>query len=255
LWQLTQQINRGVFEGRATVIKRSVLEALPEIRADVAYFDPPYPGVMSYEREYKVIDEIFEGHSNPTSPFTAVDGANMIDGLFERAQHVPIWILSLGNAVVGVEELEAKMLRFGRRVKSIALNYQHLPAVATEHKKATNQEFIVVGVDEARLAELETRRRDSYPYPMVEQDIRLLGSKGQSAGTLTGNPGEQSKAHFTQQFPAPLCAESFSVRDLGVDDPDTGLVEGPIDSHCELGFAGHDARGSLQTDPTVKENS
>jgi hypothetical protein len=60
-----------------------------------------------------------------------------------------VWVLSLGNAVVGVEELEAKMLRFGRRVKSIQLRHQHLPAVATEGKKATNLEFLVVGVDAA----------------------------------------------------------------------------------------------------------
>ena len=147
LWELARQINAGVFEGRGTILKQSVLEALPTIQADVAYFDPPYPGVMSYEREYKVIDEIFEGASRPTSPFTAKDGANMIDGLFERAQHIPVWVLSLGNAVVGVEELEAKMVKFGRRVKSIKLRYQHLPAVATEQKKATNLEFLVVGVD------------------------------------------------------------------------------------------------------------
>jgi len=147
LWNLAQQINAGVFEGRATVMKRSVLEALPEIEADAAYFDPPYPGVMSYEKEYKVIDQILEGHSRPTSPFTAKDGHNMIDGLLERAQHIPIWILSLGNAVVGVEELEAKMAKHGRQVKSIALRYQHLPAVATEEKKRENKEFIVVGVD------------------------------------------------------------------------------------------------------------
>src|SRR5262249_1133752 len=92
LWNLAQQINAGGFGGRATVMKRSVLEALPEIQADVAYFDPPYPGVMSYEREYKVIDEILEGASRPTSPFTAKTGASMLDGLFEKAVHIPVWV-------------------------------------------------------------------------------------------------------------------------------------------------------------------
>lgn len=147
LWEIAQMINAGVFQGEATVIQRSILEAVPEIRADVAYFDPPYPGVMSYEKEYRVIDEILEGASRPTSPFTAKDGAKMIDSLFERARHIPVWVLSLGNAVVGVEELEAKMAKHGRRTKGIALKYQHLPAVATEEKKATNREFLVIGVD------------------------------------------------------------------------------------------------------------
>jgi adenine-specific DNA-methyltransferase len=149
LWELAQQINLGVFEGRGRVIKGNVLDALPELRADVAYFDPPYPGVMSYEREYRVIDEIFEGVSRPTSPFTAKTGAALLDTLFERAAHIPIWLLSLGNAVVGLEELEAKMLRHGRTTKAIALKYQHLPAIATEQKKATNRELLVIGVDPA----------------------------------------------------------------------------------------------------------
>ena len=147
LWELAQQINVGVFQGEGQILKGNVLELLPTIRADVAYFDPPYPGVMSYEREYKIIDEILEGASRPTSPFTAKDGASMLDKLFERATHIPLWILSLGNAVVGIEDLEAKMTRLGRRTKAIALKYQHLPAVATQEKKKINKEFLVIGVD------------------------------------------------------------------------------------------------------------
>ncbi len=153
LWELAQHINAGVFQGEGQVIHRSVLEALPEIQADVAYFDPPYPGVMSYEKEYRVLDEILEGSSKPTSPFTAKDGASMIDGLFERAQHIPIWLLSLGNAVVGIDELSSKMV--GRETKAIEIAYQHLPAVATEEKKATNKEFLVVGWDPEALERKE----------------------------------------------------------------------------------------------------
>jgi hypothetical protein len=92
----------------------------------------------------------------------------MIDGLFERAQHIPVWILSLGNAVVGVEELEAKMAKHGRRVKSIALRYQHMPAVATEEKKATNQEFIVVGVDPGLCAREGRSRMNENARPLSE---------------------------------------------------------------------------------------
>jgi adenine-specific DNA-methyltransferase len=147
LWQLARQINGGVFAGRATVHKADLLEMLPEIRADVAYFDPPYPGVMSYEREYRIIDEILEGRARATSPFTAKTGASVLDGLFERATHIPVWLLSLGNAVVTIDELEAKMTRHGRTTKAIALRYQHLPAVATEAKKKENREFLVVGWD------------------------------------------------------------------------------------------------------------
>src|SRR5713101_3631659 len=157
LWDLAQQINAGVFQGEATVIKADVLEALPSIQADVAYFDPPYPGVMSYEKEYRIIDQLLEGTTRPTSPFTAKTGASMLDTLFERATHIPLWILSLGNEVVTLEELEAKMTKLGRQTRAIAIAYQHLPAVATEEKKRENREFLVVGWD----AEAPLMRRDS----------------------------------------------------------------------------------------------
>lgn len=147
LMQLAQQINAGVFQGEGKVMKASVLDVLPSIQADIAYFDPPYPGVMSYEREYKVIDEILEGQSRPTSPFTARDGASLLDSVFERATQIPVWLLSLGNAVVGIEELEEKMARLGRTTRSVEVKYQHLPAVATQEKKRSNREFLVVGWD------------------------------------------------------------------------------------------------------------
>ena len=147
VWDLAQQINAGVFQGEGKVIRASVFDVLPEVQADVAYFDPPYPGVMSYEREYKIIDEILEGTSRPRSPFTAKDGAAMIDGLLERGRHIPIWLLSLGNEVVTLSELEEKMRCLGRQTRAIEIKYQHLPAVAADEKKRRNREFLVVGWD------------------------------------------------------------------------------------------------------------
>jgi hypothetical protein len=86
-----------------------------------------------------------EGQTRPTSPFTAKDGAAMIDGLFERAHHIPIWLLSLGNAVATLDELEAKMTKLGRATKAIEIRYEHLPSIATEEKREQNREFLVVG--------------------------------------------------------------------------------------------------------------
>jgi adenine-specific DNA-methyltransferase len=157
LWRLAQDINAGVFAGRGEVHKADILEALPTIAADVAYFDPPYAAVMSYEKEYRVLDEILEGHTRETSPFTRRDGASMIDRLLERAEHIPVWILSFGNAVVGASDLEAKMARFGRKTKALEIGYMHLPAVATARKKAENRELLVIGVDEAAVAKLNEK--------------------------------------------------------------------------------------------------
>ena len=95
------------------------------------------------------LDRILEGAQRETSPFTAKDGAAMIDGLLERAHHIPVWLLSLGNEVVGIGDLEEKMRRLGRETRSIEIAYQHLPAVATSEKKERNREFLVVGWDPA----------------------------------------------------------------------------------------------------------
>jgi len=162
LWDLAKQINAGVFQGEGRVIKRSVLDTLPDIDADVAYFDPPYPGVMSYEKEYKIIDEILEGKSRPTSPFTAKDGARMIDNIFEKAVHIPVWLLSLGNAVVGLSELEEKMARLGKSTRAIEIKYQHLQSVATQEKNEKNREFLVIGWDQDVIHRLYRNRKNGY---------------------------------------------------------------------------------------------
>jgi len=238
------------------VMRRDILEALPEIEADVAYFDPPYPGVMSYEREYKVIDEILEGASRPTSPFTAKTGASLLDGLFERAQHIPVWVLSLGNAVVSLEELEAKMIRLGRRTKAVALKYQHLPAVATEEKKRENREYLVIGVDpDARLLRgaskhvvgdrlLGVELHDSVPG--VESHAGAVGTERPAAEALPDDPLQECEAPLPDRLPPSLPAEAVPQPQLRIDEPDAVLTEGALDGDGEVGWdsCGHRPDGA-----------
>ena len=252
LWDLAQQINAGIFEGQATILKQSVLDALPSLSVSVAYFDPPYPGVLSYERQYETIDEIFEGASKPTSPFTAKDGANMIDGLFEKARHIPVWVLSLGNAVVGVEDLEAKMLRFGRRVKSIQLRYQHLPAVATEEKKGTNMEFVVIGVDEGLLDQTIGIDRH-HAASVVVENHRALGTQDAAALALAGDAGDERQPDIPEQRLAGGPDDVVAVRSAGIDDPRPVVVENPLDGDGEGRQLGHEMTGSPAQMREVKE--
>jgi len=231
LWELARQINAGVFEGEAVVHKADLMEMLPKIRADVAYFDPPYPGVMSYEREYKVIDEILEGSAKPTSPFTAKDGASMLDVVFERAMHIPIWILSLGNAVVGIEELEAKMTRLGKTTRSIAIKYQHLPAIATEEKKESNREFLVIGWDpDAALLRHQSGEQTRVEGTVsdgelpdvisgVEDDAAGCGSQLPTSQSSLSDPREQREPSLTEQAAASRWS-AVPVPERGMDDPD-----------------------------------
>jgi adenine-specific DNA-methyltransferase len=243
LREIAQQLNAGVFQGDATVLQRSVLEVLPEIKADVAYFDPPYPGVMSYEKEYRVIDQMLEGTTRPTSPFTAKTGASMLDTLFERATHIPVWILSLGNEVVTIEELEGKMLRLGRRTKAIAIKYQHLPAVSTEEKKRENREFLVVGWDpEASLLREVSGRSERVGAGIVEGqadpvvpfqvDPDVLGAEAAAPLTLAGDRLEESEPSEAEEA-APDERRTVPEVKPSVDDPDAVLREPGLDGDRE----------------------
>src|SRR6266699_214475 len=229
LWDLAQQLNAGVFQGDATVMKADILEALPSIQADIAYFDPPYPGVMGYEKEYRIIDQLLEGTTRPTSPFTARTGASMLDTLFERATQIPVWVLSLGNEVVTIEELESKMIKLGRQTKAIAIAYQHLPAVLTAEKKRDNREFLVMGWD----PESPLLRRDSVqglgddlhqsyiPDAVVgiQADLDLRGSQGATAQALAGDAFEQSESPEVEEL-APERRGAVPELQAGVDQPD-----------------------------------
>lgn len=154
LWELTQQINTGVFQGEGKVIKGDVLQLLPQIEADIVYFDPPYPGTMPHEKEYRVLDEILGDEVHPVSPFNRKDGTTLVVDLLKRASHIPVWVLSFGNAVAGIGDLEAKMKELGRETNAIAVKYAHKESVASEIKKALNQEFVVVGWDPDSVAKI-----------------------------------------------------------------------------------------------------
>ena len=124
----------------------------------------------------------------------------MLDTLFERAQHIPLWILSLGNEVVTIEELESKMTKLGRQTKAIAIKYQHLPAVSTEEKKRENREFLVVGWDEALLHGRIGRQIDlSGPVTGVEMNVDLRGAEGATAQTFPGDLREKSETGLAEE--------------------------------------------------------
>src|SRR2546422_250980 len=234
LWGLAQQISAGVFQGEARVMKADILEALPSIQADVAYFDPPYPGAMSYEKEGAGIDQLLEGTTRPTSPFTAKTGASMLDTLFERATHIPIWILSLGNEVVTIEELEAKMTKLGRHTKAIAIKYQHLPAVATEEKKRENREFLVVGLnpDAALVRENSGNRQagvrivdgDSVDVVAPEVDSDLGRPQRAAFHTFASDGFEKCDSAVTEKL-ASQGRRAVQELQTSLDQPDAVLGE------------------------------
>jgi 16S rRNA G966 N2-methylase RsmD len=149
LWALGERINGGVSQGHGRADRADTVEILPSIESDLAYFDPPYAGTTAYEREYKVVDEIFEGEAKPVSPFSRPGGAAFLDRLFEQAAHIPLWTISFGNAELTLSELEAKAARHGRKTRAIELHYAHKASVARAATRRANREYLVLGVDPA----------------------------------------------------------------------------------------------------------
>lgn len=246
LWELAQQINAGVFEGEGRILKADILEVLPTIQADVVYFDPPYPGTVAHEREYRVLDEILEGTSLPVSPFSAKDGTAMVDELFKRATHIPVWVLSFGNAVAALGDLETRMQAHGRATRTVAIRYAHKQSVASKIKNALNQEFVVVGWDpEAavlrRAVGLGFTKRDADPVVALHVDAHLRGPEGSAPGPLTGDAFEQSEPPEPEEAAADG-REAVPELQPGVDVPDAVLGEAGLDGDGEgvpLGFSDH----------------
>jgi adenine-specific DNA methylase len=243
LWDLAQQINAGVFQGEGQVIQADILEALPGIQAEAAYFDPPYPATLGYESHYKVIDEILEGSSRPPSPFTSKTGASMVDALLEKAEHIPLWVLSLGNATLSVTDLEAKMHRFGRRTKSIALRYEHLAALATDEKRQNDQEFLVLGWNEelARgISQFQVRSIEGEidgPVPSIHADMDPSSPQGPSSEAFFVNGLKQSQASLTEQI-APERRSPIPELQPSINDPGSSLIESGTDHRSKAGNTG-----------------
>lgn len=206
LWELAQLINAGVFQGNAKVMKADILERLPSIQADIVYFDPPYPGTSSYEKEYRVVDEILEGAALPVSGFSAKDGTKLLEVLFDRARHIPVWILSLNNAAVSLGDLEGMMKGFGREVRSVAVKYQHKPAQAGDKKRQENREFIVSGWDDSIVSlrpipprtvfEFTNHKEESYEHE--DQERSRSTWKSRDPGRPFTSPSSQCQQDDTR---------------------------------------------------------
>lgn len=123
-----------------------VLGFLDGVQGDVAYFDPPYPGTVAYEDEYVGVDELLLGQEiqPEKSRFSARDGWKFLADVFDAAEHIPTWVLSLGNEAATLEQLTELMSERGREVQATSLQYVHLLSQASAEKTASNEEFILV---------------------------------------------------------------------------------------------------------------
>ena len=139
---MARQINEAVFPGRGSVSQADVVDFLASAEGDIAYFDPPYPGTTSYEKEYRALDILLEGRELPPSRFSSQVEA--LTELFRAAQHIPTWLISFGNAVLDLNGLLELVRPYRPNIRAIEVPYRHLGSIATEVKNERNREHIVV---------------------------------------------------------------------------------------------------------------
>lgn len=142
---LIPKINAGVFPANGVRhYQGSALDYLPRLSADMVYLDPPYAGTGSYERAFHVIDSLLAGKvQDKASPSQFSTGLEPLHTLLESVQHIPIWLLSYGNHLIGESELVALVKQHAgkRQVVSQAVAYRHMPHMS---KRAGNQELLVL---------------------------------------------------------------------------------------------------------------
>lgn len=147
------KINGGVFSnGEENEMHcGDVLEFLSNVQGDVVYLDPPYPDTVAYEDEYASIDEVLTGEPMQLekSRFSAKEGWKFLGDVYDAANHVPVWVLSLGNKAVDVDSLSEMMRERGRVVDAQEISYAHSVFRASEESKQKHKEFIITATKES----------------------------------------------------------------------------------------------------------
>lgn len=139
-------VNGGVYGGASvTVHQADALTLLPKLTGDVLYLDPPYAGTVSYEQSNVVLDALLQGHRPTKTPIVSAfsQSIDVLNQLFQQAQHIPIWLLSYGNTELSLAELTDLVSAHAqnRVVQGFSQNYQHMPHVS---KRENNQELLIL---------------------------------------------------------------------------------------------------------------
>ena len=118
---------------------------LSKVQADVLYADPPYAGTSSYQSSYRHLDSILQRDvvDSEHSDFSSRHGVEALDRLLEASRHIPVIVLSYGNATIPPEDLQALVAKHRSRVHMETIAYKHLPSLASEESKARNLEVLI----------------------------------------------------------------------------------------------------------------
>jgi hypothetical protein len=145
---LAEVINAGVFSNgqRNEVHRLDVFDLLKQVEGDILYLDPPYAGALSYESQLKTLDCILEGRmvKGEASVFSKARAEDALERLLDASQRFPLWVISYGNATMGLDDLVAVVSRFRRVVHAEAILHNHLRSLMGEERRAANRELLLV---------------------------------------------------------------------------------------------------------------
>jgi hypothetical protein len=147
--KIRQQINSGVFSnGQVNEAHQGdALEFLRGVSGDICYMDPPYSGTTSYEKALAPLDDLLRGGPahEPPSPFSTEPPERILPRLFAAADHIPVWVLSYGNARIDLPTLMDLVRRFRPQVEGREIRYVHCTGLAGEESRQRNRELLVIG--------------------------------------------------------------------------------------------------------------
>ena len=146
--RLRQTINAGVFSNglKNGVCQLDVFDFLSSVEGDTLYLDPPYAGTSPYETSLRALDCILEGKMvrQEVSAFSRADALAVLERLLEASQRFPLWILSYGNATMGLDGLVELVGKFKRVERAEEIPYIHLTGLSGEERRNANRELLIV---------------------------------------------------------------------------------------------------------------
>jgi len=147
--KLRRVVNDGIFSnGRVNEIHQlDVFEFLNQAEGDVLYLDPPYAGTSAYETSLRALDCILEGKivREEASVFSRSGALEALERLFAASQKFPLWVVSYGNAAIGLDTLVELVAKFKKDVTAEEIPYIHLTGLSGDEKREANREFLIVG--------------------------------------------------------------------------------------------------------------
>jgi len=146
--KMRQDINAGVFSNgqQNEVHQLDVFDFLNRVDGDILYLDPPYAGTSPYETSLRVLDCTLEGQlvKEEASVFSRTGALDALEGLFAASEKFPLWVVSYGNAAIGLDKLVGMIGRFKTVVHAEDIPYVHLTGLSGKERSATNREFLIV---------------------------------------------------------------------------------------------------------------